>query len=795
MTALRDLRAALALAGTAATVLGVVLLPAGRGTAAIQTATASPSPGVSAIAHPSPSESKQPLSHRAAGTTVTGPRMYNPLTGKKFRHHSTVTVSRTTGLTNEMVHVSWTGFTPSQDPTNPTTNQFLYNAGSTPYPVMIAECNTARPRFWSQCYGATNGGVVSIFGPFGPENTAYATTTKKGTGQADVEILISAQNQFLGCGVHHGCSLVIVPAQGGVQQGGIVGIPKDHCADHQFDLSPTDEAIGQRDFASGGCSWVDRIVVPLHFVPAPKFCPIGHSGFTTLGSPMLAGAMASWIGALCAGPNPVAMTYNAAITEPAAVQDVPLGLGDVALTTRPGPTQIGKRTYTYAPVAISAVAVAYWVDNPVNGQPVRTMKLDPRLVAKLVTQSYNFDGDGCSGGSSGSSSIGCDNAVDGNPFSLFEDPEFRRLNPHVQPPVEAGNQFQVPTVEAGHSDMTWQITGWIADNTNAASFMKGQFDPWGMHVNTAYLSVRYPVDSFTAQDSYPVIAHLYSPDFPLSAVTLLQLENEDNGTNWQIDQTGNFPRDPVQIPGERGLFAILDEADAAEFRFPVAELRNDRGQYVAPSRKSMTAALKSMIPTGSNHITETVDFAKQTPGAYPLTMIIYAMVPTSKTKAHKAADIADFLDYVAGPGQHPGLNVGQLPPGYVPLTAKLRAETLHAADLVRLQKGNNPTTKKPSSSSSPGTSGSPSSGSTPTTSNSPAATPTPTTTVGAGVVTVALKNAQTAGLISYALPLLLIFGGLATLGGAASLAAGTTGGAIGGLRRLPRLRLSFRRNK
>ena len=777
MTAPRDLRATLALIGIAATVAGFVLLPSSRGTAAVR--------------------HEPPKGKHHTGTTVTGTRLYNPLTGKKFPYHSTVTVSQTSGLTNEMVHVSWTGFTPSLDPGNPETNQFLYDQQQTPYPVMIAECNTARPRFWSQCYGALNGGVTSNFGPFGPMNTAYATTTRKGTGQADVEILVAAQNQFLGCGGHHACSLVIVPAQGGVQQAGVAGIPKDHCADHDFDFSAF-QAIGQRDFASGGCSWADKIVVPLHFVQQPKFCKIGPSGFSSLGSPMLAKAMASWIGALCSGPNPVTMTYNAAITEPEAVQDVPIGLGDVALTTRPGPTQIAARTYTYAPLAISAVAIAYWVDNPVNGEPARTLKLDQRLVAKLVTQSYNFDGDGCGDGNSGSSSIGCDSAVDGNPFSLFDDPEFKRLNPDVKPPAEAGNQFQVPTVESGHSDMTWQVTTWMEDNKNAASFLKGQFDPWGMHVNTDYLGVGYPVDSFTAQDSFPVIAHLYSPDFPLSAVTELQLQNEDNGTNWQIDQTGNYPRDPAQIPGERGLFAILDEADAAAFRFPVAELLNDRGKYVAPTRDSMTAALASMVATGSNHVTQTVDFAKQSRGAYPLTMIIYAMVPTSKTRASKAAAIADFLDYVAGPGQHPGLNVGQLPPGYVPLTASLRAETLHAADLVRGQAGNNPASNHPTSGPSPG--GGPSPGaSPPSSSSSPAATSTPTPTAatpGAGVVTVALKSAQTAGLLRYAVPLLLIVGGLASLGGAASLVAGSAGGVLWHrLRAVARIRLSFRRKQ
>ena len=41
---------------------------------------------------------------------------------------------------------------------------------------------------------------------------------------------------------------------------------------------------------------------------------------------------------------------------------------------------------------------------------------------------------------------------------------------------------------------------------------------------------------------------------------------------------------------------------------------------------------------------------------------------------------ADFIRYAAGPGQTPGLSAGELPPGYAPLTTKLRAQAEAAAD-------------------------------------------------------------------------------------------------------------------
>lgn len=780
MIHLKGPRVLTGLVGAVAMAAGFVLLPAAQGSLAAGGASSpgasqSPSPSSSRSTSASPSPSPSPStsdsqpkkSHKTPGTTVRGPRMWDPARNRDFGTRSTVTVGQTSDLVNEMVHVSWTGFTPS--------SEVLYNQTATDYPVMVAECNTAHPVRWGQCYGANNGGVQGAFGPFGPMNTSYATTTKKGTGQLDIQILTTAENQFLGCGVRHKCSLVVVPAQGGNTL-----ISPPNCRDHSIDTGGTD--LGQFAFSAqnGSCSWAKRIVVPLNFAPAPSNCPIKNASFTAMGSPMLLRAMNEWRAGLCASAHPLAITFNSAITEPEAIADLPSGLADIALTTRPGATKLAtNKTYTYAPIAISSVAVAYWVDNPITGQPVRNLKLDPRVLAKLLTQSYNFENEGCGHGSP-PKTIGCDGAVDGNPFSLFADPEFRRLNPKVQTPVGFGSAFQVPTVESGHSDMTYEVTRWIAGNPDANAFMHGQFDQWGMHVNTDYLGLHYPVDSFTGQDSYPVIAHKYSPVFPLSLVASYQAQNWDPGTDWEKDQFGNFPRDPIQVPGERALFAVLDDGDAAAFRFPVARILNNKGHYVAPSPRSMAAAIPSLRDVGSNHVTQRVNYKKQSAGAYPLTMVIYALVPTSGIKPTKAAAIARFLDYAVGPGQRPGVLPGELAPGYLPLTAKMRTETLKAAALVLAQKGNNA-----SPSPSPSPSVSPSTGALPSSSASPGAS---STKLGQGIVTVSLKNAQTAGLIRYILPVLLIAGGAATLGGASSLMVGSAGTIEERLRRLRRLR-------
>jgi hypothetical protein len=755
-------RRVLALAGLASLIGGLLMLPglAHPGQAAASPAVASGKAAASGC------------------TGVTGPPLWDPSTNKPLPNASCVTVNQTSDLVNQEVQVNWSNFTPSVNAP--------YGPSSTLYPVMVAECVGTNPSSSSDCYGATNGGVTGGSGPFGPMNTAYALTAPDGTGQADIEIDTVEENQFLGCDQKHACSLVVVPAQGGDV---LASPPK--CSDHSQDRV---FAIGQLDFGAtfNTCSWNDRIVIPLSFAPTPNVCNFKKAAFTAAGSPMLDRAMSSWVAHLCLGSHGLSIQYNPFVAEPLAVQEAADGSTDVALTTRPASAQqlVPKKHYLYAPVAVSAVSIAYWVDDPTTGLPVTTIKLDQRLVLKLLTQSYNFQNEGvpCSAPPP-PVGIGCDNAVDNNPQTLFADQEFQQLNKGVQPVFGLGAAFQVPTVQSGHSDMTWTVTRWIAANPDAASFLTGTFDPWGMHVSTDYetgpngTGVTYPTDAFTAQDSYPVIEHRYSPVFPLQLASAYQAENWEPGTSWEKDQFGNFPKDPIQPPGQRALFALLDQADSAAFRFPIAEIPNTAGKYVLPTKSAMAAALKHMSGDGSG--TQQVDLASKDKSAYPLTMVIYAMVPTSGTPHSKAAAIAQFLDYAAGAGQKEGVQPGQLPPGFLPLPASLAAKTRKDAVAVLNQTG---ATSTPGGTNNPGTG----SGSSPT--------PSPSTSPGGSVSLpgvgpgsggppismVPLAHVSPSTITRYALPALLILGGLAALAGSSSVIGADPAEAAARLRRLRR---------
>jgi len=734
-----------------------------------------------------------------SSTTVQGPNMWDPsLNGGKGGTNpnpSTVTVTQTTNLVNQQVQVSWTNFTPSTSAT--------YNALTTFYPVMVTECRGTNPTSPTDCYGADNGGVTSTSGVYGPMNDSYATTTPQGTGLADIDILTKEENPFDGCLSTRPCSLVIVPAQGGN-----LDTNPPNCDDHTHDTLGfgSGTAMGSVDFgktdATGFiCSWKQRIVVPLKFARTASNCPFRNAVFSAAGSPMLTRAMNSWVAALCAGSHGITIALDTTVAEPQALQELASDSTDVALTTRTANAQgisTGTKHYLYAPVAVTAVSVAYWFDNYGTGLPVTNIRLSQRLILKLLTQSYAFGNDGCPPAFAGTP---CDSGVDHNPLSLFADPEFLAYNPEyasqngqapqVAPPPSAA--YEVPTVVSGQTDLTWDVTNWIAANKHSSALLKGQFDPWGTHLNTYYQGLQYPNNTFVSQDPFPFISHLFNPVFPLSVAATDQVENWPPSYSYQKDQFGNYPRLPPQVPGGRSLIAILDQGDSAAFLFPSAAVLNGRNQFRTPTKANMLAALQGMTNGGNG--TKLVNPSSRNEKAYPLTMVVYAVVPTSGTNHTKAAAIARFLDFAAGAGQHPGVQPGQLPPGYAPLPASMAAQTrkdafdvLHQTGATGPKKNNNKNNGGKSGSSGSSSKNGKNSGSGPV----PAATPSPGAT-GNPISLVNVANAQPASITRYILPALLILGGLAALAGSSSLIGSSTTPISARLRRIGQAPLNWSR--
>lgn len=713
------------------------------------------------------------------------------------------------------------------------------------------------------------------------------------TGQADFHVEAPtprSQGGYFNCSSRNPCSLVIVPNWGGTpvynnrtgqfswtntslcsqhwigegqdptrreyneRKGDLLGNPRPNPAvNDQGDIegvdAPDNSPYGEPSNSSGNgsvaslqgasyaCWAADRIVIPLSFAPTPSRCSGNAPEFYAQGSPMMQTQMLQWQAGWCNGSDPVTLDYTSNSESLARGDFLSSGQAggartDMALVTLPvtaAEQQASRRQFTYAPLANSGVGVAYLIDDPNTGSQINRLVLDPRLLAKLTTESYTLQYNECTSSHhrTPKASLTCDPAVRGNPYSLFDDPEFLALNRHCQPygwPASytcrnlqsstgtddfpenidasggtATGDF-LPTVLEPNSDMTYELTSWIASNSEAAKFLRGKRDPWGMHVNSNYLDVSYPTQAFpvldngftsrvrcSIRDDCPV----GEQDVTMQAAWNPQANLDTIALDLLTDQPSSFsPTDgcpissgscnsheltltsatPPQLLGSRDLLAELDLGDIAGYQFPAAKLVNAAGRAVGPTRASVEAAVRDM-KTNPDGITQQFDFASKDPAAYPLTMVDYAMVPTCGLSSAKASAIADFLTKAATTGQTQGEAPGDLAPGYYPLNAEQKAQTLHAAREVMAQRCAHPSHSAGGTSPSP--SPSPSTSTSTTTPRRPGSHSSPPTPQ-AQSMAYGEKSADS-GLAGLLLLLAIIVGVVMTLGGPAAWVITVTG--------------------
>ena len=168
---------------------------------------------------------------------------------------------------------------------------------------------------------------------------------------------------------------------------------------------------------------------------------------------------------------------------------------------------------------------------------------------------------------------------------MFADPEFKKLNPAVQPVSGLGAAFQVPTVQSGAERHDLDRDPLDRRQRGRRKFQQGNPTPGACGSTPTTRRPTYPIDAFTARTPTRSSRTGTVPLFPLSLAYSYQAENWDPGTSWEKDQDRQLPQGSDPIPGRAGLIAILDQASAAAFRFPVAEIPNAAGR-VCPADQS-----------------------------------------------------------------------------------------------------------------------------------------------------------------------------------------------------------------
>ncbi|RKR73166.1 hypothetical protein [Frondihabitans australicus] len=520
-----------------------------------------------------------------------------------------------------------------------------------------------------------------------------ARTAGDGSGQVTFETQTGLEAPQLGCGEDDTVGRVTSP-----RSCWLVIVPR---GSHNLDGSASTSTAAGRVTGSplSETAWRDRVVVRLGFRSVAQSCPIGNKEQRLVGSETITEAITSWQPALCG----LGTTYGfSQIGDDEAHHQIVStidGASRLAIVNDPlDAATSGGTAIDYAPVAQSAIVVAFTIDYRLypnapahsrDGLQALDLTLNARLVAKLLTQSYQADVPGRAAG---------DAVVKANPTSIVTDPEFLALNPTF---VDSKSDTAPAglMVALGNANANARVWAWLRADPDADSFLKGHADEWGMRINPSYLPLDLgtdaTVDSFPKADltiakggdpdetGYGTLdMRPYMNDMHEGAYRTLKADPNEKDSWNPYGQPKGYTSLGAQIPGSRFLLSITDAASAARYGLPTAKLVNGAGEAVAPTSDSIAKGIATMKQSEVPGVL-VADPTSEASGAYPLSMISYAAVNVCAATSQQRADYAKFIDYAAGRGQTPGEAKGDLPDGYVPLSQAMeQGATKVAAQLT-----------------------------------------------------------------------------------------------------------------
>jgi ABC-type phosphate transport system substrate-binding protein len=518
-------------------------------------------------------------SFATAGTASAEPAPRSPVTASGTGGRS-ATVSPGVELSNEVVNVSWSGF-------RPTTQQNVYT-------VIVMQCK-ANPVSLDDCFSAepfpnlTNGNRLLDF------------TAADGTGSAQFEVRPASNLPQLACSATNPCSILV----------------------YENDALP---------IQAGGLPSA-RVVIPISFALSQADCPdITDFDVRADGSATSASLFYSWAARICQGDASVVVDYTET-SSTTGRENFLSGLIDFGVTALPASEEElsnhpDHREYSYAPVAASAVVVAYNLTDPYTGLRVENLVLSPRLVARLVTNT--------------------------SMEKFLNDRELLNINPTVLFPTNGVNPI---LVRAERSAATTILTSWMSADPEAQKFL-ADTDRWKVRLNPAYVGYSYPRDSFELVDTDP----RYLPRQGQKNIATRMF--------YGVSPTGT----QAELTSARGVIGIIDLPTAKRFGLQVAGLLKPDGTVVRVTDDSILRGIADADVSAAG--TLVADPTPEDPLAYPMIKVDYAMVPKTFDTEKKIADVRRVLSYAVGDGQN------YLPSGFVTLPDAMRAEALKIVESI-----------------------------------------------------------------------------------------------------------------
>lgn len=664
--------------------------------------------------------------------------MTKELTGGPFEGLS-VTVSKTENLINEVVEVTWSGAEPTETPSTfqrhflqlmqcwgddtdgPRPEQCQFGASSARDAItgigavtsrqlgaggLVDPAETRTDSFvpFESVDGRELAGEYDTFSALFDLQTSnelpLAATRGDGTGQEFFEVQTGTEAPGLGCGA-------LVTGPGEPRKGRscwLVVVPR---SDVEVDTSVRGDTERLQSSPLSATNWEQRLVFPLKFQPIGGVCPLDGTQKLILGQENATEAITRWQQSLCAAAGAV-FDYSQ-LPDSAARSNLAGADPAMAIVGRPLESPPAAGTAVYAPIAVSGLGFAYILEvrtlreDPPSvrqreGQRITDLKLTPRLVAKLLSQSYT----------QGVTVV--PEEIRDNPSRMEDDPEFLALNPQLEGvnKVAAASLWTILT-PLNPADSTAQVWRWIGADSEAREFLAGEPDPHGMVVNPAWKGADLDRDEFAKLDqtcSPEVVtpgpngelvqAGLCVPDgFPYAGDMHEAVQSANRGdtlakNSWDAGAIPPvYKKGTPQAKGFRGIMVVSDTATAARYNLPMARLRNASGKFVAPTDASLLANVAQLKADASGVLAP--DPTVTADDAYPLAVVSYAATVPAALDARERDAYAGFISYAYGPGQQPGVVPGSLPAGYAPMPKRLTDAAKAAAAAIKDSRPGAPT--------------------------------------------------------------------------------------------------------
>ena len=515
----------------------------------------------------------------AADSVSAEPAPRSPVTASGTGGRS-ATVSPGVDLSNEVINISWSGF-------RPTTQQNVYT-------VIILQCK-ANPVSLADCFSA------EPFPDLANGNRLLDSTAADGTGSAQFEVRPASNLPQLDCSATNPCSILV----------------------YENDALPI----------QAGSLPAARVVIPITFAPSQADCPtITDFDVRVDGSATSAGLFYAWAAQICQGDSSVVLDYTET-SSTTGRENFLSGLIDFGVTALPATEEElshhpDHREYSYAPVAASAVVVAYNLTDPFTGLRIENLVVSPRLVARLVTNS----------------------SVE----TFVRDRELLNINPTVRFPTNGINRI---LVRAERNAATTILTSWMSADPEAQKFL-ADTDTWRVRLNASYVGYSYPRDAFELVDNDPG----YLPRQGQKSIATRMF--------YGVSPTGT----QAEPTSARGVIGIVDLPTAKRFGLQVAGLLMPNGSVVQVTEDSILRGIADAEVSAAG--TLVADPTPEDPLAYPMIKVDYAMVPKTFDTEEKIADVRRVLSYAVGDGQ------SILPSGYVNLPDAMRAKTRKIVEAI-----------------------------------------------------------------------------------------------------------------